>query len=129
MLMVCQVDGQTMMSQGDPDEPQPIELNEIHNMIRNLADSIEVNYTDPEKAPMLKEKLLTELKEGNLDGFTEKQTLASHLSTVLTEWSNDKHFNITLAGQRKMMPRSYDHFANRNYFFEKMEHLHGNMPI
>ncbi|MFT4602188.1 MAG: C-terminal processing protease CtpA/Prc, partial [Arenicella sp.] len=26
-----------------------------------------------------------------------------------------------------MMPSSYDHFANQNYFFEKMEHLKGNI--
>jgi C-terminal processing protease CtpA/Prc len=76
---------------------------------------------------MLKRKLLTELEEGNLDSFTDKQALAKHLSNILKTWSNDGHFKITLAGQRKMIPRSYDHFANQNYFFEKLEHLKGNI--
>jgi len=127
VLCVGQIFGQRKMRQTEPNKPQPINLNEVREMVENLADSIAVNYIDGKKAPMLKEKLLTELKVGNLDIFTEKQALATHLSTVLTEWSNDKHFNITLAGQRQMMPRSYDHFANQNYFFEKMERLNGNI--
>lgn len=108
-------------------KPIPIELNEVHEMVKNLADSIAVNYTDAKKAPFLKEKLLTELKDGNFNQFTKKQAVASHLSKVLRTWSNDNHFNILLAGQRKKMPRSYNHFSDQNYFFEKMERLNGNI--
>lgn len=127
LLVSGQILGQKIMLQIEPSELQSIKQDEVREMVETLADSIAVNYIDAEKALMLKEKLLTELKVGSLDIFTDKQALATHLSTVLTEWSNDKHFNITLAGQRKMMPRSYDHFANQNYFFEKMEHLKGNI--
>ena len=69
-------------------KPIPIELNEVHEMVKNLADSIAVNYTDAKKAPFLKEKLLTELKDGNFNQFTKKQATASHLSKVLRTWSN-----------------------------------------
>ena len=110
-----------------PSKPQPIKLNDVHKMVRNLADSIVVNYIDIKKASILKEKLLTELKEGKLDNIKEKYALAKYLSKTLKEWSNDKHFNITIAGQRRMMPSSYDHFAKQNYFFEKIERLNGNI--
>lgn len=110
-----------------PSKAIPIKLNKIHEMVKNLADSIEVNYIDIKKASILKEKLLTELKEGKLDNIKEKYVLARHLSNALKKWSNDKHFNITLAGQRRMMPSSYDHFAKQNYFFEKIERLDGNI--
>jgi C-terminal processing protease CtpA/Prc len=126
-LCISQVNGQRRMRQGTPSKPQAIALSQVHNMVKNLADSIAVNYIDPKKAPLLKSKLLSELKNGSFDKFSEKKTLASHLSKILTAWSNDKHFNILLAGQRKMMPRSYDHFSKQNYFFEKMEHLDGNI--
>ena len=127
VLSISQVFGQRTMGQSEPTEPQSIELSEVHEMVKNLADSISVNYIDGKKAPILKEKLLTELKEGNLDSFTEKQALAKHLSEILKTWSNDKHFSIALAGQRQMIPKSYGHFTNQNYFFEKMEHLKGNI--
>ena len=127
VLCIGQSFGQIRMTKTWPSKPQPINLSQVHKMVRNLADSIAINYIDEKKAPILEEKLLAELKEGNLDHFIEKQELASHLSKTLKTWSNDKHFNIAIAGQRKMMPRSYDHFANQNYFFEKMEHLNGNI--
>ena len=127
ILSISQVFGQRTMGQNESAESQSIELSEVHEMVKNLADSIAVNYIDGKKAPILKEKLLTELKEGKLDSFNEKQALAKHLSEILKTWSNDKHFSIALAGQRQMMPRSYDHFANQNYFFEKLEHLNGNI--
>ena len=127
LLSISPVICQRRMVSSEALKPQPIELVEVYEMVKNLADSIAVNYTDGEKAPLLKERLLTELKEGSLDVFAEKQALANHLSELLKTWSNDKHFGITLAGQRQMMPRSYDHFANQNYFFEKMERLNGNI--
>lgn len=128
-LMLClgQSFGQIKMRQSEPIKPQPINLNQVHEMVKNLADSISINYIDGQKAQILKEKLLGELKEGLLDHFNKKQELASHLSKKLKTWSNDKHFNIALAGQRKMMPRSYAHFANQNYFFQKMQLLNGNI--
>jgi len=127
LLSISPVIGQRTMVPSEAMKPQPIELVGVHEMVKNLADSIAVNYTDGIKAPLLKERLLTELKEGSLDVFVEKQVLANHLSGLLETWSNDKHFGITLAGQRQMMPRSYDHFAKQNYFFEKMERLNGNI--
>lgn len=129
LLVFCigQTFGQRMIRKGGPSKPEPIKLSEVHKMVKNLADSIAVNYIDGKKASLLKEKLLKELKEGNFNQFKDKHVLGRHLSKVLTTWSNDKHFNILLAGQRKMMPRSYDHFASQNYFFEKMERLNGNI--
>ena len=127
ILCIGQVYGQKIMRQSTPSKLQPIKLTEVHEMVKNLADSIAINYIDGKKATILKNKLLTELKNGSFNQFTDKQSLGSHLSKILTGWSNDKHFNIILAGQRKMMPRSYDHFANQNYFFEKMERLNGNI--
>lgn len=126
-LCIVQIYGQRKRNLSESSKPIPIELNEVYDMIKNLADSIAVNYIDAKKAPILKEKLLAELKDGNFNQFTEKHALASHLSEVLTTWSNDKHFNILLSGQRKMMPRSYNHFSTQNYFFEKMERLNGNI--
>jgi C-terminal processing protease CtpA/Prc len=126
-LLLVHVSGQNIKRHIEPSEPQPIRKSEVREMVENLADSIAMNYVDASKALLLKEKLLSELKSGSLNKFTEKQALASHLSENLVAWSNDKHFNITLAGQRRMMPRSYDHFASQNYFFEKIEHLPGNI--
>ena len=56
-LCIGQIFGQRMKMQSGPLEPQPIELNEIHKMVKNLADSIAVNYIIAEKAPMLKKNL------------------------------------------------------------------------
>ena len=129
-LCIGQISGQRIRMQSGPIEPKPIELNEVHEMVENLADSIEVNYIIGEKAPMLKEKLLTELEEGKLDSFKEKNALAKHLSNILVTWSNDKHFLVMPAepaGERFMMPSSYDHIAKENYAFKKMEHLNGNI--
>ena len=130
VLSIGQVFGQRIRMQSGPIEPQPIELNEVYGMVNDLADSIAVNYIIGEKAPMLKENLLKELKEGNFDSFKEKNALASHLSNLLVTWSNDKHFRIMPAepaGERLMMPSSYDHIAKDNYAFKKMEHLNGNI--
>jgi len=129
-LCIGQIYGQRMRMQSGPVEPQPIELNEVHKMVKDLADSIAVNYIIGEKAPMLKKNLLKELKEGNFDRFKEKNALANHLSNILITWSNDKHFRIMAAepaGERLMMPSSYDHIAKDNYAFKKMEHLDGNI--
>jgi hypothetical protein len=59
-------------SMSEPAEPQAIELIEVHNMVKNLADSIKANYIIGEKAVMLKEKLLKELNEGKFDSYTDK---------------------------------------------------------
>ena len=129
-LCIGQVFGQRMRMQSGSVEPKPIELNEVHKMVKNLADSIEVNYIIAEKAPMLKEKLLTELEEGKLDSFKEKNALAQYLSNRLVTWSNDGHFLVMKAepaGERLVMPSSYDHLAKYNYAFEKLEHLDGNI--
>jgi len=129
-LCIGQVFGQRMRMQSGPVEPKPIELNEVHKMVKDLADSIAVNYIIGEKAPMLKKNLLIELKEGNYDRFKEKNALADHLSEQLVIWSNDKHFRVMAAepaGERLMMPSSYDHIAKDNYAFKKMEHLNGNI--
>jgi len=127
VLSISQAFGQIRITDSRPKDPIPIERSEVHEMIKSLADSIEVNYIIAEKATMLKEKLLTELENGKFDSFINKQALSEHLSQQLKTWSNDKHFMITLAGQQQVMPRSYDHFANQNYFFEKLEHLNGNI--
>ncbi len=82
ILSISQVFGQTMV-QKQSAESQAIELNEVHEMVKNLADSIAVNYIDGKKAHILKEKLLTELQEGKLNSFNQKQALAKHLSEVL----------------------------------------------
>ena len=82
ILSISQVFGQKMVQQQSA-ESQAIELNEVHEMVKNLADSIAVNYIDGKKAHILKEKLLTELQEGKLDSFNQKQALAKHLSEVL----------------------------------------------
>jgi len=129
-LCIGQIFGQRIRMQSGPIEPKPIEPNEVHEMVENLADSIAVNYIIGEKAPMLKENLLTELEEGNFDRFKEKNALANHLSDLLQTWSNDKHFRIMVAepaGERLIMPSSYDHLAKDNYAFKKMEHLNGNI--
>lgn len=127
VLSINPVFGQRRIMNSGPKEPIPIELNHVHEMVKNLADSIEVNYINGEKAAMLKDKLLMELEEGKYDSLTEKNALASHLSSTLQNWSNDKHFAITPAQQIQMMPRSYDHFADQNYFFDKLENLNGNI--
>lgn len=129
-LCIGQMYGQRMRMQSGPIEPKPIELNEVHKMVKDLADSIAVNYIIGEKAPMLKKNLLKELRKGNLDRFKEKNALANHLSDLLVTWSNDKHFRIMAAepaGERLMMPSSYDHIAQDNYSFKKMENLKGNI--
>ena len=41
-LCIGQVFGQRIMIQSDPTEAVPIELNEVHEMVKNLADSIQV---------------------------------------------------------------------------------------
>ena len=82
ILSISQVFGQTMV-QKQSAESQAIELNEVREMVENLADSIAVNYIDGKKAHILKEKLLTELQEGKLNSFNQKQALAKHLSEVL----------------------------------------------
>jgi C-terminal processing protease CtpA/Prc len=130
VLTISQVFGQRMRMQSGPIEPKPIELNEVHEMVKNLADSIAVNYIIAEKASMLKKNLLKELRKGNFDRFKEKNALANHLSDILVTWSNDKHFRVMAAepaGERLMMPSSYDHIAKDNYAFKKMEHLNGNI--
>ena len=129
-LCIGQVFGQRIMIQSGPTEAVPIELNEVHEMVKNLADSIQVNYIIAEKASMLKENLLKELKNGKFDHINEKNDLAKHLSNLLVTWSNDKHFRVMVAepaGERLMMPSSYDHIAKDNYAFKKMEHLNGNI--
>ena len=131
VLTLCmgQIFGQRIVMSG-PVEPKPIQLKEVHEMVKDLADSIAVNYVIGEKAPMLKKNLLEELKKGNFDHFKEKNALAMHLSDILITWSNDKHFRIMAAepaGERLVMPSSYDHIAKDNYAFEKMEHLDGNI--
>lgn len=129
-LCIGQIFGQRMRMKSGPIEPKPIELNEVHKMVKDLADSIAVNYIIGEKAPMLKKNLLKELRKGNLDHFKEKNALANHLSNILVAWSNDKHFSIMVAepaGERLMMPSSYDHISKSNYAFEKMENLKGNI--
>ena len=68
-LCVSQIFGQRIRMSSGPIELQPIELNEVHKMVTDLADSIAVNYIIGEKAPMLKERLLTELEEGKFDSF------------------------------------------------------------
>ncbi|PTL99118.1 MAG: hypothetical protein DA407_17050, partial [Bacteroidetes bacterium] len=93
-LSIGQLFGQRMRMSSEPNKPEPIELNEVHEMVKNLADSIAVNYIIAEKAPMLKKNLLKELRKGNFDGFKEKNALADHLSNILVTWSNDKHFRI-----------------------------------
>jgi len=132
LLTFCigQIFGQRMRMQSGPIEPKPIELNEVHEMVKNLADSIAVNYIIAEKAPMLKKNLLKELKKGEFDQFKEKNALAEHLSNLLVTWSNDRHFLILKAqpaDERLVMPSSYAHLAKDNYAFEKLEHLNGNI--
>jgi C-terminal processing protease CtpA/Prc len=122
-----QLFGQQRTRMVETKEKESISQNEVQEMVRALADSIAINYIDGEKALMLKEKLLKEIAQGELDEIDDKQTLAKHLTEVLKKWSNDMHFNIVLAGQRRMMPSSYDHYSDQNYFFEKMEHLKGNI--
>ena len=134
LLTICigQVFGQRIRMQSGSTEPQPIELNEVHEMVINLADSIAVNYIIAEKAPMLKKNLLKELKKGEFDQFKEKNVLAEHLSNLLVTWSNDRHFLILKAepaDERLVMPSSYDHLAKDNYAFEKLEHLNGNIAF
>ena len=132
VLSISQVIGQRRMIQSGASEPIPIELNEVHKMVQNLADSIGVHYIIGEKALMLKKNLLKELKKGNFDRFNEKNALAKHLSDLLVTWSNDKHFGIMVAeppGERLMMPSSYDHIAKDNYAFKKMENLDGNIAF
>ncbi|MEH6537370.1 MAG: S41 family peptidase [Psychroserpens sp.] len=129
-LCIGQIFGQRIRMKSGPIEPKPIELGEIHKMVKDLADSIAVNYIISEKAPMLKKNLLKELRKGNFDRFKEKNALARHLSNILVTWSNDKHFLVMPAepaGERFMMPSSYDHIAKENYAFKKMEHLNGNI--
>ena len=126
-LFICQVFGQKQTQSTNLNKSLPIKKGELHEMIKGLADSLEVYYVDAKKSTLLKEKLLTELNNGNLNHFTEKQPLANHLSDILKTWSNDKHFNVTLSGQRRMMPSSYDHFASQNYFFDRIERLNGNI--
>ncbi|SNR56401.1 S41 family peptidase [Lutibacter flavus] len=129
-FFIGQIFGQRMRMKSEPIEPKSIELNEIHKMVKDLADSIAVNYIIGEKAPMLKKNLLKELRKGNLDHFKEKNALANHLSNILVTWSNDKHFRIMVsepAGERLVMPSSYEHIAKDNYSFKKMEHLNGNI--
>jgi hypothetical protein len=129
LLSINQIYGQRIIHSGAK-EPLAIELNEVYKMVNNLADSIEVNYIIGEKAQMLKENLLKELKKGKFDHLTERDALAAHLSNLLVTWSKDEHFfvmKVEPAGQRQMMPSSYDHFSSQNYFFEKMEHLSGNI--
>jgi hypothetical protein len=128
-LCISQVFGQRKRT-FEPIKPRPIEQKDVHKMVKDLADSIAVNYIIAEKAPMLKKNVLKELRKGNLDGFKEKNALANHLSKKLVTWSNDKHFLVMPAqpaGKRLMMPSSYDHIAKSNYAFEKMENLKGNI--
>ncbi len=49
ILSISQVFGQTMVQQ-ESAESQAIELNEVHEMVKNLADSIAVNYIDGKKS-------------------------------------------------------------------------------
>ena len=130
VLSISQSFGQMRIMNSGPKEPISIELNEVHEMVKNLADSIEVHYIISEKAPMLKKNLLKELKKGSFDKFKEKNALAEYLSQLLVSWSNDGHFLILKAepaGERLVMPSSYDHLAKDNYAFEKLEHLNGNI--
>jgi len=129
-LCVGQIYGQRIIMNSGPVKPRPIERKDVHKMVKDLADSIAVNYIIGEKAPMLKKNLLKELRKGNFDRFKEKNALANHLSNILVTWSNDKHFRIMAAepaGERLMMPSSYDHIAKDNYAFKKMENLNGNI--
>ena len=78
LLTFCigQAFGQMRIMNSGPKEPIPIELSEVHEMVKNLADSIQVNYIIAEKASMLKKNLLKELKKGEFDQFKEKNALA-----------------------------------------------------
>jgi len=130
VLSISQAFGQIRIMNSGSKEPIPIELSEVHEMVKNLADSIQVNYIFAEKASMLKENLLKELKNRKFDHINEKNDLAKHLSNLLVTWSNDGHFLILKAepaGERLVMPSSYDHLAKYNYAFEKLEHLNGNI--
>jgi len=70
-LCIGQSFGQRMRIQSGSIEPQPIELNEIHELVKNLADSIAVNYIIGEKAFILKKNLLKELRARQYDNFKE----------------------------------------------------------
>jgi hypothetical protein len=100
--------------------------------VERIADFIENNYFDPERARAVAAGLRATARSGDLDRFTEPRELAAELTERLRKV--DRHFTVTWAGPSPMSaePRqagaglSFEQLDRRNAFgFRRVEMLPG----
>ncbi|MCL4706792.1 S41 family peptidase [bacterium] len=108
-------------------------------IIDGALKALHKNYIFPEIARQMEQAVRSRMKKKEFDNITEPGAFANTLTAHLQEVSSDKHLRVSFS--REVLPKR-DHpreetpeererrrafAAARNYGFEKVEHLSGNI--
>lgn len=112
------------------------DLTQRNKQIIEIADKINEYYIFEDVANLLSKKLKSEIELKTFDNLTDKE-FAKSLSSYLTQYGNDLHFNVLYRPSpkeeektinEKELLEKYDSINRQwNYGFEKVTRLDGNI--
>ena len=114
--------------------PAPLSLEEKSQAIDRLIERLREAYVYPDVAEKLCTLVAERRKAGAYDALRGAEEFAKQLTEDLQGVSHDKHLRVRLDGQRPSsdsrrppFPRTEEDFRRRNFGFEKVEILPGNV--
>ena len=116
--------------------PQGLDGKTRVRVIESICAELDSSYVFPKVATLCAEHLRSELNEGKFDSVTSAGVFADRLTTALQSVSHDKHLRVRHQPGRAQVQREDPRLAalqqrreqrGRNYGFQKLERLDGNV--
>ena len=137
VLMVCTaVSARPALAQNPP-PPTPVDANERRSVVQQIAQLLDEHYVFPDVALKSGAHLEAKLAAGAFDDMVDALTYADALTRELQSVNHDKHMRVRVrpidqAGAQEHDPgaaaaRQLREMSGRNFGFESVEHLDGNI--
>jgi C-terminal processing protease CtpA/Prc len=117
-----------------PQAPDALSASERKEAIAKLAEALQQAYVFPEIGERLSASVRGRSESGGYDGCKDAESFARALTEDLQAISHDKHLRVRTEGgppraeaPRPRFPRTEEDFRRRNFGFEKVEILPGNL--
>jgi hypothetical protein len=118
------------------DENNSLSADKRGSVIREVAEVIDSNYFDADKAHKISKELLNDLSAGKYNDIKDSNMLAAEMTKTLSK--HDKHFNMRFTGgQEQQRVRQRSHASNesdpyaalrrRNFGYSEVKLLPGNV--
>jgi tetratricopeptide (TPR) repeat protein len=115
----------------------PVTDAERRDVVERLGETLEARYVFPEVAERCARHVAEQLDAGAFDGLSDPEAFAQGLTEALQSISRDRHMRVRLRPAERLTMerenpararvRSLDRARSRNYGFERVERLEGNV--